>query len=43
MLFRGAGEGMDISWGVLIPTVLAVSLFFIVVPALSFAARCDGS
>lgn len=39
MLFRGAGDGMDISWGVLIPTVLAVSCFFIVVAGIVFRSQ----
>ncbi|MCX5892066.1 MAG: nodulation protein NfeD [Deltaproteobacteria bacterium] len=39
MLFRGEGEGMDISWGVLIPTVLTVSLFFIAVAGIVFRSH----
>jgi membrane-bound serine protease (ClpP class) len=34
MLFRGGGPGMEIAWGVLIPAVLAVSVFFIAVAGL---------
>ncbi len=36
MLFRGSETGMAISWGVLIPTVLTVSGFFIVVAGIVF-------
>jgi membrane-bound serine protease (ClpP class) len=36
MLFRGGETGAAISWDVLIPTVLTVSLFFIVVAAIVF-------
>jgi membrane-bound serine protease (ClpP class) len=39
MLFRGEGGGLDISWGVLIPTVLTVSLFFIVVAGIVFRSH----
>lgn len=39
MLFRGEGGGMDISWGVLIPTVLTVSLFFIAVAGIVFRSH----
>ncbi|MCL4501333.1 MAG: nodulation protein NfeD [Deltaproteobacteria bacterium] len=39
MLFRGAGGGMEISWAVLIPTVLTVSLFFIVVAGIVFRSH----
>ena len=39
MLFRGEGGGMDISWGVLIPTVVTVSLFFIVVAGIVFRSH----
>ncbi|MBW1991210.1 MAG: nodulation protein NfeD [Deltaproteobacteria bacterium] len=35
MLFRGGGEaGMQIAWGVLIPTLLIISLFFLGIAAL---------
>ncbi|MEJ2068901.1 MAG: nodulation protein NfeD [Syntrophobacterales bacterium] len=34
MLFRGGGMGMDIAWSVLIPSVVIVSLFFLVVAGL---------
>jgi membrane-bound serine protease (ClpP class) len=36
MLFRRGETGMGISWGVLIPTVVTVSLFFIVVAGIAF-------
>lgn len=36
MLFRRGDTGMDISWGVLLPTVAIVSLFFIVVAGIAF-------
>jgi membrane-bound serine protease (ClpP class) len=36
MLFRGEKPGMSISWSVLIPTVLTVSLFFIAVAGIVF-------
>jgi len=36
MLFRRGEMGMGISWGVLIPTVVTVSLFFIVVAGIAF-------
>jgi membrane-bound serine protease (ClpP class) len=36
MLFRGGETGVGISWDVLIPTVITVSLFFIVVAAIVF-------
>jgi len=39
MLFRGGGTGMAISWDVLIPTVITVSLFFIVVAAIVFRSH----
>ena len=39
MLFRGEGGGMDVSWGVLIPTVATVSLFFIVVAGIVFRSH----
>ncbi len=36
MLFRGGEPGVSISWSVLIPTVVTVSLFFIVVAGVVF-------
>jgi membrane-bound serine protease (ClpP class) len=39
MLFRGGEGGVDISWSVLIPTVVIVSLFFIVVAGLVFRSH----
>ncbi len=36
MLFRRGDTAMDISWGVLLPTVIIVSLFFIVVAGIAF-------
>jgi membrane-bound serine protease (ClpP class) len=36
MLFRGGGTGVGIAWGVLIPTVAIISLFFIVVAGIVF-------
>jgi membrane-bound serine protease (ClpP class) len=39
MLFRGGGPGMDVAWGVLIPTVVAISLFFVAVAALVFRSQ----
>jgi membrane-bound serine protease (ClpP class) len=39
MLFRGGEGGMDISWGVLIPTVAIVSLFFILVARIVFRSH----
>ncbi len=39
MLFREETGGMSISWGVLIPTVLTVSLFFIVVAGIVFRSH----
>ena len=36
MLFRRGDATMDISWGVLIPTVVIVSLFFIIVAGIAF-------
>ncbi len=38
MLFRG-GPGMSISWSVLIPTVLTISLFFIAVAGIVFRSH----
>jgi membrane-bound serine protease (ClpP class) len=34
MLFRGGDMGMDIAWSVLIPSVVIISLFFLVVAGL---------
>jgi membrane-bound serine protease (ClpP class) len=39
MLFRGGASGMDISWGVLIPTVAVFSLFFILVAGIVFRSH----
>ena len=39
MLFRGGDGGVDISWGVLIPTVAIVSLFFILVAGIVFRSH----
>jgi membrane-bound serine protease (ClpP class) len=39
MLFRGGKTGVAISWDVLIPTVITVSVFFIVVAAFVFRAH----
>jgi membrane-bound serine protease (ClpP class) len=39
MLFRGEGGGMGVSWGVLLPTVFTVSLFFIVVAGIVFRSH----
>jgi membrane-bound serine protease (ClpP class) len=39
MLFRGGETGAAISWDVLIPTVITVSLFFIVVAAIVFRSH----
>jgi membrane-bound serine protease (ClpP class) len=40
MLFReGEGGGMSISWGVLIPTVITISLFFILVAGVVFRSH----
>jgi membrane-bound serine protease (ClpP class) len=36
MLFRGGETGMGIAWGVLIPTVAIISLFFIVIAGIVF-------
>jgi membrane-bound serine protease (ClpP class) len=44
MLFRGGEEGdMSISWGVLIPTVITISLFFIVVAGIVFRSHLQRS
>ncbi|MBM4285489.1 MAG: nodulation protein NfeD [Deltaproteobacteria bacterium] len=43
MLYRGGETGMDIAWGVLIPTVLAISLFFIGVAVLIFRTHLQRS
>ncbi len=39
MLFRGGGPEMGVSWGVLVPTVLTVSLFFIIVAGIVFRSH----
>jgi membrane-bound serine protease (ClpP class) len=39
MLFKGERPGMSISWAVLIPTVLAVSAFFIAVAGIVFRSH----
>ncbi len=39
MLFRGEGGGGGVSWGVLIPTVLTISLFFIFVAGIVFRSH----
>jgi membrane-bound serine protease (ClpP class) len=39
MLFRGGEGGVDISWGVLIPTVAIISLFFILVAGIVFRSH----
>jgi membrane-bound serine protease (ClpP class) len=39
MLFRGGEGGMDISWSVLVPTVIIFSLFFIVVAGFVFRSH----
>lgn len=39
MLFRGRGPDMSISWEVLVPTVLTVSLFFIIVAGFVFRSH----
>jgi membrane-bound serine protease (ClpP class) len=39
MLFRGGEGGVDISWSVLIPTVVIVSLFFMVVAGIVFRSH----
>jgi membrane-bound serine protease (ClpP class) len=39
MLFRGEGGGVAISWGVLIPTVITISLFFIAVAGIVFRSH----
>lgn len=39
MLFRGGESDMGISWEVLIPTVITVSVFFIVVAAIVFKSQ----
>ncbi|MFA4902526.1 MAG: nodulation protein NfeD [Desulfobaccales bacterium] len=44
MLFRGGeGEDMAISWGVLIPTVVTISLFFIAVAGIVFRSHLQRS
>jgi membrane-bound serine protease (ClpP class) len=39
MLFREEGGGMGISWGVLLPTVLVVSLFFMAVAGIVYRSH----
>ena len=39
MLFHGGEGGVDISWGVLIPTVVVISLFFILVARIVFRSH----
>ncbi len=39
MLFKGGGPGMDLAWGVLIPAVVIVSLFFITLAGLVFRSQ----
>ncbi|MEW6388507.1 MAG: nodulation protein NfeD [Thermodesulfobacteriota bacterium] len=39
MLFRGGETGMEVSWTVLIPTVVIISLFFIAVAGLVFRSH----
>jgi membrane-bound serine protease (ClpP class) len=39
MLFRGGETGVSISWGVLIPTVITISLFFIIVAGIVFRSH----
>ncbi|MGO9621873.1 MAG: NfeD family protein [Desulfobaccales bacterium] len=39
MLFRGQGGGMGVSWGVLLPTVFTISLFFIAVAGIVFRSH----
>ena len=39
MLFKGGEGGMDISWGILIPTVVVISLFFVMVAGLVFRSH----
>ena len=43
MLYRGGETGMDVAWGVLIPTVLAISLFFIGITLLVFRSHLKRS
>ena len=43
MLFRGGESGVSISWSVLIPTVVTVSLFFIVVAGIVFRSHLQRS
>jgi membrane-bound serine protease (ClpP class) len=43
MLFRGEGSDMGVSWGVLIPTVMTVSLFFILVAGIVFRSHFQRS
>ncbi len=39
MLFREQGGGMGVSWGVLLPTVFTISLFFIAVAGIVFRSH----
>ena len=39
MLFEGNGTHAGLAWGVLVPTVLFISLFFVVVAGLAFKAQ----
>jgi membrane-bound serine protease (ClpP class) len=39
MLFRGGETGVSLSWGVLIPTVVTISLFFMTVAGLVFRSH----
>jgi membrane-bound serine protease (ClpP class) len=39
MLFRGGGPGMNVSWSVLVPTVLTISAFFVVVAGIVFRSH----
>jgi membrane-bound serine protease (ClpP class) len=41
MLFEGSGPDMELSWHVLIPTVVAISGFFVVVAGLVFRAQIN--
>lgn len=43
MLFRGGQAGVEISWAVLVPTVITVSLFFIVVAGIVFRSHLQRS
>ena len=39
MLFEGSGEGMRLSWGVILPTIGVISAFFVFVAGLVFRAQ----